>query len=945
MSGMRGDLTDFYRIASCCEYNVLIITETWLKAEHLDSEILNSNWQIFRHDRSLKESEDRGGGVLIAVHISLSALLVSLDFEDFNFNLSQQIWVKITVPNKNIFIGCVYIHPNQKLDIYGKNLNYFSKIVDIMDDADDFFIFGDFNLPKLKWVECEDNKHLYDPVNLVTEEQYAVIDFFANCGMNQICNLKNVYNNILDLVFTNVLDNFVLSETVPLISSKTSVFHKVFEVNYIYADIRSAQVKESTLKYNFKKADYIAINHYLSSINWSMVEDDVDLLSDLFIAEILSIIDMFVPKKLITTSNAPPWHDKVIINLRNKRNRSHKKWCRTRDLRDFDMFLVRKKQYDEYDKVCYEKYVEKAGFQLKSDPRSFYKFINLKRNVSVFPSVMKFEGTEFTDKPDIGNKYAEFFKSVYSTPITFDKDNFAHVPTDIVNLSIVNIDLVDIVNSLKSLDENKGAGPDTIPPIFLKRTADLIAIPLHFLFNHSLQSGKFPKNWRSSFLIPIFKSGDKSDIKNYRGVAILSAVPKLFEKLVTQKLYTAFMDHIDINQHGFVKGRSTTTNLVDYTSYILQNMENGNQIDSIYTDFSKAFDKIDHNLLIFKLNKLGINGALLTWIKSYLSGRKQFVKYLGVLSNAISVTSGVPQGSHLGPLLFIIFINDLTNFLENIKFLLYADDLKLYTVVNSINDKLLLQRNLTALQKWCMLNGMVLNAKKCNVISFSRKKSANYYDYDIEGSMLQRKNLINDLGVLLDSKLTFKQHIDMVYSKSKKMLGFIKRRGREFDDPFIIKSLYCALVRSILEYCSVVWMPFFECDVKKLESVQKQFLLYALRSLNWREGFNLPSYTDRLGLLKINTLRCRRDVAAAVFSFDLIKNNINSNYLCSKISVNPNIRNLRHTPYLKVYHHSSLYCQNEPFNRCSKIFNKFYKFFDNSINRDTFKKRVLNALL
>lgn len=557
---------------------------------------------------------------------------------------------------------------------------------------------------------------------------------------------------------------------------------------------------------------------------------------------------------------------------------------------------------------------------------------------------MHFKGTRISGNSEICNKFSEFFRSVYSSPITFNAHNFSHVPGDVLNLSNFNIDIVDIVHSLKTLDENKGAGPDSIPPIFLKRTADMLALPLMKLFNQSLLSGKFPKSWRTSFLIPIFKSGDKSNINNYRGVAILSAVPKLFEKLVTDKLYEAIISHIDVNQHGFVKGRSTTTNLTYYTSYILLNMERGNQIDSIYTDFSKAFDRVDHNLLIFKLERLGIKGALLNWVRSYLSDRKQFVRYAGVISNEILVTSGVPQGSHLGPLLFIIFINDLSYLLRMIKFLLYADDLKIYTVVRNNNDSELLQNNLNIVHNWCSLNGMELNVDKCMVISFSRKKSTTHHAYKVNGSTLESKTLINDLGILLDSKLTFKHHIDMVYCKSKRMLGFIKRRGKEFNDPFIFKSLYCALVRPILEYCSVVWMPFFEVDKKKLESVQKQFLLFALRSLNWRDRYNIPPYFDRLGLLKMNTLNSRRDTSAALFAFDLLKNNINSIYLCNKISRNPNIRNLRHTPYLKVTGHSSCYSQNESFNRCSSIFNGFYKFYDESISRDTFKMRILNTL-
>ena len=234
-------------------------------------------------------------------------------------------------------------------------------------------------------------------------------------------------------------------------------------------------------------------------------------------------------------------------------------------------------------------------------------------------------------------------------------------------------------------------------------------------------------------------------------------------------------------------------------------MKTNTQVDAIYTDFSKAFDKVDHDLLIMKLNRMGIKHNLLNWIKTYLSNRTQKVKINGVSSSIINVTSGVPQGSHLGPILFNVFINDLTTKIKYCKYLLYADDMKIYKELNCINDVELIQVDINSVQQWCKINFMHLNVDKCSVVTFSKKLNVINSNYHIDDISLRRKTSIIDLGIKLDTKLNFNEHIDAMNNRGHRMLGFIKRRAKEFNDPYITKSIYCSLVRSNLEYASVVW--------------------------------------------------------------------------------------------------------------------------------------------
>ena len=291
------------------------------------------------------------------------------------------------------------------------------------------------------------------------------------------------------------------------------------------------------------------------------------------------------------------------------------------------------------------------------------------------------------------------------------------------------------------------------------------------------------------------------------------------------------------------------------------------------------------------------------------------------MSRRIHVRSGVPQGSHLGPLLFLLFINDVVKVFKYSHCLLFADDLKIFTKVRNRLDALRLQWDLNRLVDWCKRNRLYLNVTKCFNVTYHRNKSPVLADYFVDDVKLERKLKMKDLGVIFDTKVSFNEHINHITARAYTILGFIKRNCWEMNDVYALKSVYCCYVRSILEYASVVWNPNYDVHSKRIESIQKQFLLFALRKLGWNRRVNLPSYNSRCKLINLESLRARRLKACALFAFDLLTKKIEAPQLRSLIKLNEPQRMLRNNRIFRLAKHRTLYGNFEPVNNMCRVFN------------------------
>lgn len=870
--------------------------------------MFSPEYSVYRTDRLIQV----GGGVLIAIHNSIPSSLIDLSAGDMEF-----VCTCLFMNDFKIFITCSYIPPNSDIGVYMQHLQLLQNIVGQATSNDSILVLGDFNVPSVLWTVCPDTG------GLVASSLGNYETFFHSLSemcLNQFNTIVNMNGRLLDLVFCNVSD-FTFGRTDPFVLPEDS-HHPTLYITFNYDTPASFYDNDKQTRcLDFKRTNFRSLHYLLSGIVWPSFTVKPVNAFDKFYSLINDCLTESVPY-MFTNSvlKGPPWFSKKLRYLRNRRNRLYKGYMSHNNPSNRAKYLVAVEQYNALNSVSYHNYLMRMRRKINSNPKTFFEFVNFKRKVNGFPSYFKLGDVVSSDDNEISNLFAEFFQSTYSNKYPVASDYPYHIQEYNI-ISNIALTYEEVLEGLKALQSNFSPGPDGIPAFILKKCADFLYIPLTDMFNSSLSSGYFPVLWKESFIVPLYKNGSRFDIANYRGIAKLSAIPKLFEKLVTSRLVHKFSGIVTSHQHGFVKGRSTVSNLLEFTSLALEAFTLRLQTDVIYTDFSKAFDTVSHGLLIHKLNLMGFPPGLLRWISSYLSGRTQRVKFKSSLSRVINVSSGVPQGSHLGPILFVLYLNDLPSIIRSSLILMYADDVKLFSSFNSLQDAKNLQEDLNSLVDWCTTNNMTLNLKKCKKMSFSRVSllQTQYYIYDCE---LDNVTSFNDLGVLLDCKLRFHLQIDSCVGRAKSLLGFIKRWSKEFDDPYLTKRLFTSLVRPVLEYAVVVWCPSYKCDIDRIESVQKQFLIFALRGLGWNGLFELPPYENRLKLIDLHTLERRRHMLCVVFMSKLINGDIDSIYLLNRIKFNVPLRNSRHFIPIKLPTFKNNYELYNPFNNLCRVYNK-----------------------
>ena len=400
-------------------------------------------------------------------------------------------------------------------------------------------------------------------------------------------------------------------------------------------------------------------------------------------------------------------------------------------------------------------YEQKLACNIKHDSKSFYAYVRSKQNVQdkVGPledSAGNIVSQGFLMAEDLNGYFSSVFtkEDISSLPIADAK--FQEAKSDYLGPLVVTPELV--AKKIKAMKDNKSPGVDGIPPKLLMETVEQISIPLARVFNLSLKEGVVPFEWKEANIIPLFKKGSRNKSENYRPVSLTSVICKLLERLIKDHMVDFLVKHklLNSSQHGFLKARSCLTNMLCFLEEITKWIDVGSPVDIIYLDFQKAFDKVPHQRLLLKLKAHGIGDSITDWIEQWLTDRRQRVVVDGEVSNWKSVLSGVPQGSVLGPILFLIYINDLDDSITS-NVLKFADDTKLFRKVNTDGDKQHLQNDLDRLVKWSEKWQMLFNFGKCKCLHTGHGNlNVNYKMGDtVLGTTVKEK----DLGVTISADM------------------------------------------------------------------------------------------------------------------------------------------------------------------------------------------------
>ena len=508
--------------------------------------------------------------------------------------------------------------------------------------------------------------------------------------------------------------------------------------------------------------------------------------------------------------------------------------------------------------------------------------------------------------------------------------------------------MFDVEAGINSLKWKSGAGPDQLSPYVIKMCTSTVVWPIWLLFQKSFDVGKIPDTLELSRIVPIYKrKGEKSNVTNYRVIAIASVVLKIHEIAVKRKMSERIQRQLSNAQHGFRNQRSVVTNLLSLSILANSAFERSAQLDVFYGDFKTAFDTVWIRKLIEKLAKFNIGKKTAKWICEFLIGRRNIVQIEKCKSKVYNSASGVPPGSSLGPLLFNIFIDDVTDTIENGITLLFADDIKLAKIIYDQIDGLRMQRDINNLVKWCKNNRLYFNEDKCSVFSAFRNNTS-FVDitYTLDHHIIKRVDEVRDLGVLIDRYFYFGHHIEQITMKCRQLIGCIKHHSNGNFTLETQRILYLAYVRSRLEFASVIWNPSSAIYRDDIESIQKQFVLYLLDSRRNSTSYRLAPYDDRCKQVKLQRLDTRRTVADAVLAYNIYTHNINEDLISSKFIVNQSIYDLRDSTMnlLVEPRYSSHYLSHQPIARLIRLINKYKTVVSSCDNRFTFKLKIIDEL-
>ena len=603
---------------------------------------------------------------------------------------------------------------------------------------------------------------------------------------------------------------------------------------------------------DWSKYDQVKFREEVSNHQWRYDSEDPNILMSDFYSKIGGSSDKHVKVKKLSPREIKlklnPWITTEIRKMLGIRDRLFARKKREPNNATVEQAykLARNKvsrKIQNSKKMHEEAYFTEHQSDIKKTWEGLRKLVNVKKSVRFSIAQLNVNGKIIDEPAMIAEKLNNFFVNV--GPET--EKNVPRVPNaspekylknrNQFQLIIAHISQEEIMTLINALP-NKGTGPTSIPLRLLKDIVDLIITPLCHIINLSFSTGIFPDVLKVSKVVAIHKGGSTQEVNNFRPISLLSIFDKIIEKLMHKRMYEFFEEHDILYkfQFGFRKKMSTAHSLVEITEEIKESIDNGKYGCGIFIDLKKAFDTVNHRILLTKLEHYGIRGVLLKWFESYLSNRKQYVYHNGIASDMKEITCGVPQGSVLGPLLFLIYVNDLPNISEKLRFFLFADDTNIYYDSEDLIElEKTVNHELRKLSQWLNINRLALNVGKTNFVIFrANKKIYHNVTLILNRKAIEQKDHVKYLGVLMDEHLNWKKQIANVTKKISRGIGILAKL-RSYLDPKILRNIYYSIVYSHLSYGVEAWGSACASDLEKILILQKK----AVRILTGNRYFQI----------------------------------------------------------------------------------------------------------
>lgn len=742
----------------------------------------------------------------------------------------ESLFLKLRKGSKTFTTGVIYRHPSINIDEFKNRLE---NCIGTLSSRYPVWLFGDFNINLLNYsTEAKVTRftdmmlmNYFMPLILlptrITPTSTSLIDhiYIREADMHT-AQTKYVAGNLIDKI-SDHLPNFCFLQT---------------------TDSNPDRSERPTIRV-FNEKSNSTFTHKLSLIDWNQLLDtssDTDSCYNLFETKLNEIYEASYPLKKLSRKahKNKPWFTPGLKKSRAKNASLYKKWLKSKSVADHMNYKNYNKIYKTSLKCSYTLYYNNQ-FSLKANSIkkvwvNLNQFLSTKvKSKGVHIEKLTIDGSQSTDPDDICNELNKHFCNVGPKAVENLSTGNGHFsdylgPPTSETLFVSPVTALEIEQTIDSLAISKAAGEDGFTAKLIKNNKAFLVPPLVRIYNMSLSQGAVPKKLKVAKVIPVFKKGDPTDPNNYRPISLLSAFDKILEKVVYSRLINFLNKHNTLfkYQFGFRKNHSTSLALIEIVDKCYKLIDDKNWVVGIFVDFEKAFDTVNHDILLSKCFHYGIRGPMFSWLESYLSRRSQFTVVNGTSSSVGHLTHGIPQGSILGPLLYLIYVNDIGNISAELNPRLFADDTNIFLESRCLD--LLKAKANEALQNfsnWCLVNKLKINVKKTSFCLFKRKQIADPDDFKLylQGQEIQRQPSTKYLGVHIDEDLSWESHINFISEKLMKLCG-IFYKIRNFLPMETINTLYYALVNSKIIYGIEVYANTFQTYLDKLIKLNNRIL-------------------------------------------------------------------------------------------------------------------------